>query len=349
MNRIVNIWLYPSAICLLTSAIGCLAPIKSFDNSKTPSAPDYSQEKHWSALPTKKDSADALPYGCNLKDGQADAKVDVFFIYPTIYLTGKRWNADVNKEKLNRRIDKSTIRHQASVFNESCKVYVPRYRQAVLYAYAVLEGSGKKSLDTAYEDVKKSFEYYLKNYNNARPFIIASHSQGSWHVERLLHDYFDKDSLLRKKLVAVYLIGGPLKKNSYKNIPSCDSASQTGCLVCWNAKKLGVKKNSYLGNNLECVNPLTWKRDTVSAPASKNIGSVPYGFKGIDKEYANATISPTGLLWVHKKPKRGYVNGKNYHVLDYNLFWMNIRENVKLRIEKYLSPSPALPQGEREK
>ncbi|MBI4931736.1 MAG: DUF3089 domain-containing protein [Bacteroidetes bacterium] len=343
--------MYQRFSCLLLPLLfaSCLAPIKSFDHSKIAAAPDYSQDKYWAALPTKKDSADALPYGSDIKDEQANAKVDVFFIYPTIYLTGKHWNADVNKKRLNRKIDKSTIRHQASVFNESCKVYAPRYRQAVLWAFAKLEGSGKKSLDLAYDDVKKAFDYYLKNYNNGRPFIIASHSQGSWHAEKLLHDYFDKDSLLRGKLIAAYIIGGPLKKNSYKNIPASDSASQTGCLVCWNTKKWGVKNNSYLGNNLECVNPLTWKRDTVAAPATNNLGSVPYGFKGIDKEYANAKISPTGLLWVHKKPKRGYVNGKNYHVLDYNLFWMNIRENVKLRVEIYLSPSPYPPQGKREK
>jgi hypothetical protein len=37
--------------------------------------------------------------------------------------------------------------------------------------------------------VKDAFEYYLKNYNNGRPIIIAGHSQGSGHGARILKDY----------------------------------------------------------------------------------------------------------------------------------------------------------------
>jgi len=62
----------------------CLTPGKSFEKGKVSPPPDYSQEKYWAALPTKKDSADAVPYSSGLIDGQANAKVDVFFIYPTI-------------------------------------------------------------------------------------------------------------------------------------------------------------------------------------------------------------------------------------------------------------------------
>ena len=146
---------YISIIILFFSFSSCLVPRRSFEKGKTTAPPDYSQAKYWAALPTKKDSADAVPYGSNLKDGQANAKVDVFFIYPTIYLTGRKWNADVNNEKLNRKIDRSTIRHQASVFNGSCKVYAPRYRQAVLSAFTKINGDGGKALDFAYQDVKK--------------------------------------------------------------------------------------------------------------------------------------------------------------------------------------------------
>ena len=333
--------------CLLFSS--CLMPIRSFEKSKMTAAPDYSQEKYWAALPTKKDSADAVPPNSGLKDEQANAKVDVFFIYPTLYLTGRHWNADVNSKKLNHNIDKSTILNQASAFNGSCKVYAPYYRQAVLWAYAVVDkrkkgdglGSGKKSLDLAYEDVKKAFEYYLKHYNNGRPFILASHSQGSGHAERLLHDYFEKDSVLRKKLIAAYIIGYGIKKNSYPTIPPSDSACQTGCIICWNSTGWNVESDKYFGKNLECVNPLTWKHDTVSAPVSLNHGSVPYGFKRIDLGIADAKVSPDGLLWIHKKNAKGYPGKNRYHILDYNLFWMNIRENAKLRTETYLQKNSA--------
>lgn len=325
-------------LLLLLPFSSCLVPSRSFDKSTPPPQPDYSQSKYWAALPTIKDSADIVPYNSNLKDEQANAKVDVFFVYPTIYWKGKHWNADVNDNYLNYRIQKTTIRHQVTAFNGSCKIYAPYYRQAALYSYTKLNGSGRKALEFAYQDVKAAFEYYLKNYNNGRPIIIASHSQGSGHADRLLHDYFEKDSVLRKRLVAAYVIGGDIKKNEFINIPASDSATQTGCLICWNARRSGEIKDQYYGNNLECTNPLTWKRDTVLAPLSLNQGSVPYGFAAIDKEIADAQVSPigNGLFWVHKKHQKGFPDGKRYHILDYNLFWMNIRENVKLRVESYL-------------
>jgi len=327
-----NFIFFASIFIFLSS---CFSPIKTFEKCKKTSPPNYSSDYYWAALPTKKDSADSVPYGSNLKDDQTNAKVDVFFIYPTIYLAGKTWNADVNNEKLNRRIDRSTIRHQASAFNGSCKIYAPRYRQAILSSFSKLDGDGGKALDFAYQDVKNAFEYYLKNLNNGRPFIIASHSQGTWHAERLLHEFIENDSVLRKKLVAAYLIGGWIKKKEYKNINAADSATQTCCIISWNARKWGMVTDRYFGIDLECVNPLTWKTDTITASASLNHGSVPFGFNRIDKGIADAKISLTGLLWVHKKKLFGYSNGENYHILDYNLFWMNIRENVKQRIDKY--------------
>jgi hypothetical protein len=330
-NTLINIIL----LLIFLSLSSCLAPVRSFEKGKKTSPPDYSQEKYWAALPSKKDSADAVPYGSSLKEGQQYAKADVFFIHPTIYLTGRKWNANVNSKRLNRKVDRSTIQHQATAFNGSCKVYAPRYRQAVLASFANLYGNGGDALNFAYQDVKTAFEYYLKNYNNGRPIIIASHSQGTWHAERLLKEFFDNDSLMREKLVAAYIIGGVVKKNAFKNIPACDSATQTACVICWNARKWGMESDRYFEGALECVNPLTWKTDTLAAPASLNLGSIPFEFNRIDKEVADAKVTPKGLLWVHKKNSVGYNSPKNYHILDYNLFWMNIRENVKQRIDAY--------------
>src|ERR1035437_3335731 len=122
----------PIVYCLLLFFSSCIIPFRSFDKSTPTAPPDYSQSKYWAALPTIRDSADIVPYNSNLKDEQADAKVDVFFIYPTIYLAGKHWNANLNNKNLNHRIEKSTIRHQVTVFNGSCKIYAPLYRQAAL-------------------------------------------------------------------------------------------------------------------------------------------------------------------------------------------------------------------------
>src|ERR1044071_1825505 len=118
------------AVLVSCFAYACIKPTKDFSRYTPPPAPDYSLQKNWAALPTMKYSADAVPYGSNLKNGQADAKVDVFYIHPTMYYKVKSWNADLDDKRTNRLVDIYPIRQQASVFNESCKVYAPRYRQA---------------------------------------------------------------------------------------------------------------------------------------------------------------------------------------------------------------------------
>ena len=51
-----------------------------------------------------------------------------------------------------------------------------------------------------------------------------------------------------------------------------------------------------------------------------------------------ARIEPSSnMLWVSLAGLSAKVMGqiKNLHSFDYNLFWMNIRENVRLRVETY--------------
>src|SRR5204862_6835977 len=152
-----------------------------------------------------------------LRNRQSEAIADVFFVHPTIFTEKPtnqyRWNANVDDGIINHQIQNSTILNQATIFNGSCRVYAPYYRQAHLYAfYAKNKVDGQRSLNLAYEDVKAAFEYYLQHYNNGRPIVIASHSQGSYHCERLLKDYFDGKEL-QKQLVMAYLVGRAISPN----------------------------------------------------------------------------------------------------------------------------------------
>lgn len=324
----------------------CYKPVRKFEKYTPPPAPDYSLEKNWAALPTKKDSADALP-DKSVQDNQANAKADVFFIHPTLYFKAKSWNADLNDKNANLLTEKYAIRQQASVFNGSCKVYAPRYRQATLASFTETKGNGPKALEIAYADVKEAFQYYLKHYNNGRPIVIAGHSQGAFLAARLLKDFFDNDPQLRKQLVAAYLIGGTASKNMFVNIPAGDSASQTGCYIAWHCRKwdtyflkMNKTRAKMVGydnsENYECVNPLTWTHDTAYVPASKNLGSVPRNFDRIDKGIIDAKISPQLIIWSHAPKTAGYLKGDNLHAMDYSLYWMNLRENVGVRVEGFL-------------
>jgi hypothetical protein len=60
-------------------------------------------------------------------------------------------------------------------------------------------------------------------------------------------------------------------------------------------------------------------------------------FEKVKPGICDATVYK-GMLWIHrpKIPFARTLSGGNYHIGDYNLFYMNIRENVAERINTYL-------------
>src|SRR6185312_970511 len=323
------------AICSFMLA-GCFKPWFSFESYKTPPEPDYSHEDEWVALPWRHDAADTVPPGSGQTDNQANAQVDVFYIYPTLDFSTMEWNANTHNKWLNKTIEHTAIRAQASVFNGSCRVFAPRYRQAILASFMDKRGNGTKALQLAYSDVKRAFIYYLQHYNNGRPIIIAGHSQGSLHAAHLVKEFFDTTAL-KQKLVVAYLIGYKVQKDSLKQLRPCDSAKQTGCYVAWNTVKWGDSKDM-VGDYFRgvCINPLSWKQDSVYVDKVYNLGSLNYKYSGIDKNEVG-TACRNGLLWITKPTSLGYSHlGKSYHIFDYNLFYMNIRANVAERVGAYL-------------
>jgi hypothetical protein len=313
-----------------------------FNQSPTPPKPDYSKQEHWASLPTKRDAADSIPKKSNLKNLQASAQADVFFIYPTIFTKEPtnpfQWNADVNDVVLNHQIQLSTILNQASIFNETCRVYAPYYRQAHLYAfYTPNKTDGASALNLAYGDVKAAFEYYLKNYNQGRPIIIASHSQGSYHGEQLLKDYFDGKEL-QKQLAVAYLIGRAIKPDAFVNIKPTERPNETGVWASWNTFGRGFFPKNYetkFKGSLS-TNPLLWNSSENLAPKDLNKGGVATKFT-----FAPQIVDAQNhhsILWVHRPNIKGswLVKNKNWHRADMNFFYVNIRENVALRVEKFL-------------
>lgn len=314
-------------------------PVNYQFKNKT-SVPDYSNLDYWAASPYKYNPSDNVPRG--LKDHQKDSLADVFFIYPTSYTNMQKpdgWNADINDDTVNKKTDDRSILYQASVFNRYCRVFAPRYRQANISAfYTKYKDSGEAALDLAYEDVRNAFEYYLKNYNNGRPIIIASHSQGTWHAGRLLKEFFEGKPL-EKQLVCAYIIGLPVFTNYFTQLKPCADSTATGCFVSWRTFQRGYVSPYIEKETLKAyvINPLTWTMDTAFAPASLNKGGVLRNFNKVIPALVNAQIHGN-VLWVNKPKFLGsiFIKTKNFHIADYNLFYENIRENVGTRIGAFL-------------
>ena len=331
---------------LLLPLTGCLKtllqPRRAFAAYTPTAAPDYAQDSCWAALPTRRDSADAVPLKSGLRDGQATAAADVFFVHPTTYYRPAAWNADLGRAKTNRFTDRATIRQQATVFNAAGRIYAPRYRQATLYSFFDEQTpNGRQALDLAYADVKAAFTYYLAHYNQNRPIVIAGHSQGTAHATRLLHDFFDHDPALRRRLVAAYLIGFQVRPAEYETIRPCPDSLATGCFISYNAV---ARNNEYpVFRPYLATNPLTWTLDSLLAPAALNCGGVGADFRRLDPHPTDAQAH-RGLLWITPPAAPGYprflLPGRadlrhSFHIADYGLFYLNIRQNALARVRAW--------------
>lgn len=320
--------------------------------------PDYGDTSFWWSHPEMKDNADYQPGG-SICEAQNTAKADVFYIHPTTYYRGTRPNPRWNNQSVER-LTKVIMLNQASVFNASCKIYAPKYRQVILRLMLDKKDTSRiRALDTAYSDVRAAFLTYLEKWNNGRPIVIAGHSQGSYLAQRLLQEFFENKPLANQ-LVAAYIPGYPMAEdvfdNQFRDLGVCTEKDQTGCLLPWQTVSYKMdgdylRKNILLyidgdhvfndGFKLVCVNPLSWDTTSIRVDADDNPGSLaPFmrhqQFEIPEKGICDAQIV-NGFVKVSELKDLSFNStGGNYHIHDYGLFWSSVRENVALRVDAYL-------------
>ena len=359
---------------MLEDFFNSISPEYSFDETRIPEEPDYSQDHYWAALPTISSVADLFPKELGKEDIQKE--VDCFFIHPTGFFL-KDWNFNISKETSTFQRTELMLATQASIFNEVSNIYAPEYRQATFAAIATnLEQNSINSLELAYQDVKNSFSYYVENLAEDRPFILSSHSQGSLHAQRLLSEecfktYFDKN------LIVAYLIGYPLEQDylDYHNYKISSSENQIKAVIQFQSVGEGIKRERlkywmYDGSGyslqsikkLATTNPISWDSsldwhksefDSLVMPkisgtsvlmdyyrAESNESYIKEIWLPSDQEFS-ARISDDGYLEAKGSTIDrilGKVIGwdKDLHVWDYQIFWNHIRKNVKKRVDTFL-------------
>ena len=334
-----------SHLILLLALAACSTPRPrgAFSPETAPAAPDYAEARFWAALPDKADEADRVPAD-SLTDRQATAAADVFYVYPTLYFSEKGdtdWNAPVQGD-FTERVQEQAMRNHASIFNAAGRVYAPYYRQAHIQSYYVAEArraDARAAFALAYADVKRAFQHYLDHYNDGRPIIIASHSQGTTHCKQLVTEFFDGTEL-REQLVAAYLVGIEVTTDHFEAIPVCESPDQTGCFVSWRTWRKGHLPERFYDPErpTAVVNPISWTTDTAWVDRRYHDGAVLYNYdKGIYPRLIGAGIHE-GVLWADKPQFFGsiFFTRKNYHIGDYNLFWLDVRRNARRRVAAFV-------------
>ena len=267
---------------------------------------DYSKAENWVERPA-----------------EAKKPVDVFFIYPTV--TGFRDPVQICEVTDSEMVAGAQMvrRVQTSVFEESCNIYMPYYRQISMpkpgtdYRFVTNYLSGFDATDAL------DYENYMTK-----------------HPEHL------------SRMVAAYPIGFAVTKDYLERtgLKFAEGATDTGVLVSWNTEGVANKdaKNATLAPNGLSINPINWKRDDTYAPAKDNLGSLD--------EMTGRVIVP-GIVDARVDTVRGSVvvttaaakpfaisekeavplfGPECYHRNDYGFFYNNLKQNIADRIRAFV-------------
>ena len=326
-------------------------PQGHFQPAKAGEAPDYSQSSSWVARPGIADNPSLwVPSGTTTG---TTGNAAVFYIHPTTYLQTDRWNAPIEVGGDTEFRTQLFVQSQASAFNGAGQVWAPRYRQAAYGAFLLKSEDAHKALDYAYGDVAAAFDEFVKESGD-RPIILAGHSQGALHLERLLREKV-AGKPIAARVVAAYVVGWPISTTGdvpALGLPACTSPNQSGCILSWMSfgdppngdmffqqweKTKGIDGAARRQQDVLCVNPITGTKDSTAPPRDNPGTLVPTA------DLRWATLQPglvgtrcdKGLLIVSGTipPLGPYVlPGNNYHVYDYALFWSAIRQDAERRL-----------------
>jgi hypothetical protein len=214
-----------------------------------------------------------------------DPPIDCFYVYPTV---SSQFTINANEEIAPE--ETAIAESQASRFSQVCKVYAPIYPQLTIPAINGFLGEVKpENSIKAFAGVATAFEEYIARYNDGRGFELIGHSQGSAMIEQLIKNVIEPNPALRKELVGAQVLGGqvivPEGKNvggTFKTIPACSFAGQTGCVIAYSsfleeppANSLFGRPTSILGGGVPevehpqvlCVNPTVLLQGPYAGPS----------------------------------------------------------------------------------
>ncbi|MDD3394782.1 MAG: DUF3089 domain-containing protein [Anaerotignum sp.] len=340
-KRLRNISIIVSLILVLIAVLLLFFPMKNHNK-----AVEYSLAENWLALPVS-----------------SDMPVDVFYLYPTTYRKQDENDEDICEIEngLMRSSAHLVFNQQATAFDTVGNIYAPYYRQADAGTCLAMTQADREELlqGIPKTDVIASFDYYIKNYNNGRPFILAGHSQGSNMLLYLLSEYMKEHPDVYERMVAAYVIGYSVTDEYLAENPHlkfAEGADDTGVIISYNTQAPRIEgSNPVVLKGALVINPITWTRQENLAGAEENLGSIlPYadGSVALDEDgtfqhvmnLADARVdTEKGVLicstvdpetWHLEKS----VFGKGvFHIFDYTFYYYSIRENATKRVETFLS------------
>ncbi|MCX6150805.1 MAG: DUF3089 domain-containing protein [Ignavibacteriales bacterium] len=305
---------------------------------------DYSTPEHWLSL-----------------HYSAVKEVDIFYLYPTSWqkIDSTESNICAINNPLMLKYSRYAFERQATAFETVGNIYAPYYRQmdVASRAFMTTEEQEKFVAGIPTLDAIAAFDYYIKHYNNGRPFILAGHSQGANILANILSGYLKDNQQVYSRMIAAYVIGYSITGeylNKNPHLKFAEGPDDIGVIISYNTEAPEVVKGTNpvtLPGGI-AINPITWTREETLATADKNLGSIilnkdgsvaagipipvmNYADARIDKN-KGVVICSTADVSKLSPGTAGYVRGV-YHSFDFPFYYYNIRENAANRTKKFLN------------
>ena len=318
-----------------------LAACGSDSSNSSPIATDYSKAAHWLSLPA------------TIK------AVDVFYLYPTAWTSTDPDNPHVcaiDEPTMLTQAPEAFAR-QATAFETVGNIYAPYYRQD--------NGSSIDRLNVIAGiptlDAVAAFDYYIKHFNNNRPFILVGHSQGATVLSNLLAGYMKDHPDVYRRMIAAYVIGNPITDEyltANPHLKFAEGPDDAGVIISYNTQAAyfftqdpPVPPNPVLyGMVGRVINPINWKTDDTYADKSESLGSFMPDHSLILQtmpHYADARIDIAHGVLVCSTAEEPFISDLEtlagfpkgvYHSFDIPLYYYDLRANAQIRVNKYLGP-----------
>ncbi|GGD46777.1 DUF3089 domain-containing protein [Aurantiacibacter arachoides] len=290
----------------------------------------------------------------------------VFFVHPTSFYDSRAWNASLADTDSQARA-RLMVRGMASAFNQASEIWVPRYRQATFGAFITVDPAGTQAIDAAYRDIAQAFDFFIDSVPADMPIVLVGHSQGAYHVTRLLQDKV-AGTPLQARVAMAYPIGWPISIEHdlpSLGLPGCATPDQAGCVFSYASFAEPAEPGQFLRRYAElpgmdgqargespilCVNPITGTLNG-TATAASNLGTLVPDDELTTGELVTSAVgarcADNGLLLIGDPPDLGrYVlPGNNYHVYDIPLFWANLQADVARRVRAWAGTTATTGQG----
>jgi pimeloyl-ACP methyl ester carboxylesterase len=304
-------------------------------------ATDYSKAAHWLSIPAVVE------------------KVDIFYLYPTAWTSTDPDNPHVcaiDEPTMLTQAPQAFAR-QATAFQTVGNIYAPFYRQD--------NGSSIDRLNVIAGiptlDAIAAFDYYIKHFNNNRPYILVGHSQGATVLSNLLSEYMKDHPDVYSRMVAAYVIGNPIT-DAYlaanPHLKFAEGPDDTGVIISYNTQAAyfftqdpPVPPNPVLyGMVGRVINPINWKTDETHAYKSESLGSFMPDYSLVLQtmpHYADAQIDIAHGVLICSTAEEPFISDLEtlagfpkgvYHSFDIPLYYYDLRTNAQNRVNQYLGP-----------